>query len=328
MAKTGAGFDMDKSKKKFNQRREIVNYLKAHQGKACSRDEIAFWLLQTFPEIYQAKRSRTIAVTPYLLREQVISEVGAFLYTSNVPQIKRTQYKPADFYWQDIADNKNTEMTADITVAVSSTTVKKQSEQDLYPLLSSYLHYELKQYPKRINEKVSSNKRGPNGNRWLHPDMVSMEFLGENWHDEVNACVEVYTRKYTKLWSFEAKLTLHSSNVSESFFQTVSNSSWANFGYLVAAEIKSDVIQELRMLSAAHGIGIIKLDINNVRKSQIVISARERNEIDWSMLNRLVEENDDFLNYVKLVRHFYQTQRGIRLQDWDISEPAIRQVNL
>ena len=58
------------------------------------------------------------------------------------------------------------------------------------------------------------------------------------------------------------KLLLNRSNVRESFFQAVSNSSWANFGYLVAAEVVgADTLKELRMLYAAHGIGLIQLDV-------------------------------------------------------------------
>ena len=40
----------------------------------------------------------------------------------------------------------------------------------------------------------------------------------------------------------------------------MSNSSWANEGYLVATSIStSEVEEELRMLSALHGIGVILL---------------------------------------------------------------------
>ena len=41
----------------------------------------------------------------------------------------------------------------------------------------------------RIDEKGSSNKRGPNGNRWLYPNVVGMEDLAAEWHQEVRACV-------------------------------------------------------------------------------------------------------------------------------------------
>ncbi|MBD3766005.1 MAG: HrgA protein [Rhodobacterales bacterium] len=100
----------------------------------------------------------------------------------------------------------------------------------------------------------------------------------------------------------------------------VSNSSWANFGYLVAAEIGgTDTLKELRMLFAAHGIGFIKLDVDNPAESQVLIPARERDEIDWDMANRLAIENKDFLEYVKLVKQFYQTGEA-RPADWDVSE--------
>jgi hypothetical protein len=113
-------------------------------------------------------------------------------------------------------------------------------------------------------------------------------------------------------------LLINRSNVRECFFQAVSNSSWANFGYLVAAEIEGqDTLQELRMLFAAHGIGLVKLDVDNPSESQVLIPARERAEIDWDTVNRLATENRDFLDYVKLVKQFYQTGEA-RMADWDV----------
>ncbi|MDM7321750.1 MAG: HrgA protein, partial [Gammaproteobacteria bacterium] len=133
----------------------------------------------------------------------------------------------------------------------------------------------------------------------------------------VRDCVLQYSDKRTKLWSFEVKRLIHRSNVREYFFQAVSNSSWANFGYLVAAEISGfDTLKELRLLYAAHGIGLIKLDIDKPTDSQVLIPARERDKIDWGMVNRLAAENRDFLEYVKLVKQFYQTGEA-RPADWD-----------
>lgn len=215
------------------------------------------------------------------------------------------------------------EVAAAEGVAVVSTvdaSEVKLSERGLYPLLSLYLWEEFGVYSKRIDEKRSSNKRGPNGNRWLYPDVVGMEDLGAEWHQEVRDCVNQYSDKRTTLWSFEAKLLINRSNVRECFFQAVSNSSWANFGYLVAVEIEGqDTLKELRMLFGAHGIGLIKLDADNPAESQVLIPARERDEIDWEIANRLAIENRDFLEYVKLVKQFYQTGEA-RLADWDASK--------
>jgi hypothetical protein len=147
-----------------------------------------------------------------------------------------------------------------------------------------------------------------------------MEDLGSEWHQEVRDCVNQYFDKRTQLWSFEAKLLINRSNVRECFFQAVSNSSWANFGYLVAAEVEGqDTLKELRMLFAAHGIGLIKLDVENPADSQVLIPARERDEIEWDMVNRLATENKDFLTYVKLVKQFYQTGEAKPI-DWDFSD--------
>ena len=100
------------------------------------------------------------------------------------------------------------------------------------------------------------------------------------------------------------------------FFQAVSNSSWANFGYLVASEIDSGAMQELRMLSSLHGIGVIRLDVENPSESQIMIPARERDEIDWDIANRLAQANRNFLNCIKSVRKFHQTG-DVSLKEWD-----------
>ena len=158
----------------------------------------------------------------------------------------------------------------------------------------------------RIDEKRSKNSRGAGGNKWLFPDLVSIEDLSRDWDQETKKCVEVYKDKMSKLWSFEVKLMINLSNVREAFFQTVSNSSWANFGYLVACDIATNSLRELRMLSALHGIGFIRLDSENPSESEIMIPAKERREIDWDTVDRLTKANKDFKGYVKLIRKFYQ----------------------
>ena len=44
--------------------------------------------------------------------------------------------------------------------------------------------------------------------------------------------------------------------------------------------------------------------------------AKERREIDWDTANRLITQNKDFRDYIKLVREFYQTGDP-RVNDWD-----------
>ena len=194
---------------------------------------------------------------------------------------------------------------------------KRLSEADLYSLLSRFLNSELSIYSKRIDEKRSSNTRGKGGNKWLYPDVVGMEDLTEGWTRDIIDTAREYSDRRTRLWSFEVKLLVNSSNVRESYFRAVSNSSRANFGYLVAGEIQgTKTLGELRVLSGSHGIGVIKLDAENPTESQILIPADEHHDVDWNSANRLAQENSDFVEYVRLVRQFYQTGDP-RKRDWD-----------
>ncbi|GAA6870422.1 hypothetical protein HpHNI57_01090 [Helicobacter pylori] len=75
----------------------------------------------------------------------------------------------------------------------------------------------------------------------------------------------------------------------------MSNSTWANEGYLVVFEIedkyKDKVLGELRRLNQSFGIGVIKLEFE-VSNSKILLPAREK-EIDIPTLNMLLNKNPD-----------------------------------
>ena len=90
------------------------------------------------------------------------------------------------------------------------------------------------------------------------------------------------------------------SNIRSAFFQTVSNSSWANESYLVAAEISNDseFLEELKRLSASFGIGIIKLNVEEPDDSNIIYPAKYKTELDWDTINKLLEENPDFKEFI------------------------------
>lgn len=304
----------------------VIGFLNERREQKFTARQIAEWIFATYHEECQEKRSNSrgdYIKTDADLVQQLVAEISSQRprLQKRHPELKTTEGRPRKYYYSEKSDTA--EVAAAENTAVAQTADSNDSkigEHALYPLLSLYLWEEFGVYSKRIDEKRSSNKRGPNGNRWLYPDVVGMEDLGVEWHQEVRDCVNQYSDKRTKLWSFEAKLLINRSNARECFFQAVSNSSWANFGYLVAAEIEGqDTLKELRLLFAAHGIGVIKLDADNPAESQVLIPARERDEIDWDMANRLATENRDFLEYVKLVKQFYQTGEA-RLADWDVPE--------
>ncbi len=100
-------------------------------------------------------------------------------------------------------------------------------------------------------------------------------------------------QKRHKLFSFELKKELSFSNLKESYFQVVSNSTWANEGYLVVFEIEYKVLGELRRLNQSFGIGVIKLE-SEISNSKILLPAKER-EINIPTLNMLIEQSpEDF----------------------------------
>lgn len=303
----------------------VVDYLKAHPGQKFSAREIADWIFATFPEECQTKKQNSLNInTDAELLQQLAGEISARRprIQKNNPQIKTTEGRPRKYYYSEQSDSAEVAAVEAVGITSGDAAAPKATEHSLYPLLSAYVWEEFGVYSKRVDEKRSSNKRGPNGNRWLYPDVVGMEDLGAEWLPEVRDCVDQHSDKRTKLWSFEVKLLINRSNVRECFFQTVSNSSWANFGYLVAAEVEgAETLKELRMLFAAHGIGLIKLDIDTPADSQVLIPARERADIHWDTVNRLVTENRDFLDYVKLVKQFYQTGET-KLTDWDVPEAS------
>ncbi|WP_454675519.1 COG2958 family protein [Achromobacter pestifer] len=301
----------------------VVKFLQERAGQKFTARQIAEWVFATFPvECQEKKESSQFLNTDVELVQQLVAEISSQRprLQQKHSALKITEGRPRKYYYSEKSDSDEVAAAENVpSILVTDSSAPKLDERALYPLLSTYLWEEFRVYSKRIDEKRSSNKRGPNGNRWLYPDVVGMEDLGAEWHQEVRDCVDQYSDKRTKLWSFEAKLLINRSNARESFFQAVSNSSWANFGYLVAAEIEGhDTLKELRMLFAAHGIGLIKLDVENPADSQVLVPARERDEIDWDMVNRLATENRDFLEYVKLIKQFYQTGEA-RPVDWDVA---------
>lgn len=299
----------------------VVRFLKENAGNRFTARQIAQHTIDTYPEECNEKRSRSEYISSDAeLFQQIIREIGSRVprLQKNEAGIKVTEGRPRKYFYSEKSDIDEAEDAENAVLFSDSKTGNIKNEHGLYPILSAFLWDEFGIYSKRIDEKRSSNRRGSNGNRWLYPDVVGMEDLSADWHQEVKECVQQYSDKRTKLWSFEVKRYINRSNIRECFFQAVSNSSWANYGYLVAEEIEGqDVLKEMRMLFSAHGIGLIKLDVENPPESEIIVPAKEKSEVDWDMINRLVDENKDFLEYVKLVKQFYQTGE-VRNRDWDV----------
>ena len=185
--------------------------------------------------------------------------------------------------------------------SIEADSKNKFKERDLHILLSTFVNInsEFQCLTKTIyHEQSPKQKKGIN--EWLHPDIVGVHFPDEDYSPEiVSLQTQLGYRKY-KIYSFEMKRYLDFSNLRESYFQAVSNSSWANEGYLVAYDISddSDFIQELRRLNNAFGIGIIKLNAEHISQSQVLYPSKILETLDWDTINRL-SENPVFQDFLK-----------------------------
>ena len=291
---------------------KVIEHLSQNPERKFKAREIADWIFETYPEECQEKKVNTTIDSDAALVQQIVAEIGSKRPSiqKQEPKIKTTEERPKKYYYTEASEEEEIKHAEGISATATTSDQPKIKEHDLYPVLAEFLLSELGVYSKRIDEKTSSNSSGAGGNRWLHPDIVGMEDLSQSWDPEIEKCIGKYGDKKTKLWSFEVKIKINRSNVREAFFQAVSNSSWANFGYLVASEIEgAETLKILRILSSLHGIGVITLNVENPSESQITIPAKERAEVDWDTANLLTKENGGFKNYIKLVTEFYQTDR-------------------
>ncbi|MGN8460499.1 HTH domain-containing protein [Helicobacter pylori] len=177
---------------------------------------------------------------------------------------------------------------------------EKEKERVFHPLLVKFLNEDpnFKLLCKTIyHEKCLKDTKGKC--EWNYPDIVGVYFpynkyLPYNGYEEETLKFLHHTgQKRHKLFSFELKKELSFSNLKESYFQAVSNSTWANEGYLVVKNIsekdKEDILDELRRLNQSFGIGVIKLE-SEISNSKILLPAKER-EIDIPTLNMLIEQS-------------------------------------
>lgn len=191
----------------------------------------------------------------------------------------------------------------------------KYTERDIHPFLTYFAYTYMNIYSKTIYHEKSRRKQY---SQWLHPDIVSVYFPIEDWNEEVLDFSKELSTSSMKLYSFELKKEIGFHNLRESFFQAVSNSSWANEGYLVSAnEIQDDeLLSELKRLSTSFGIGIIKLDIDDPDASEIIFPAKSKRNLDWDTVNKLANENPDFRDFVKRIK-IDNSSKEIRKEKYD-----------
>ena len=210
---------------------------------------------------------------------------------------------------------------APITAPIVTTLKAHFHERDLHPLLCKFL-YTSPTFSALsctiFHERSKKNQKGTDA--WLHPDMVAVNFEYADFENEpLLNFIKEFARLPLKLFSFELKIRLDFSNYKEYFFQAVSNSSWANEGYLVALDIMQDdsFVDALQKLSQSFGIGIIHLDAKNIPQSQILSPARFKEKIDYATAHELAEKNKDFAKFLKNIVEYDPNNKHRFASDFD-----------
>ena len=296
---------------------KILDYLGEHKDEIFTARQIGDYLIAQNPEEFERKREALRQKNGNKdARQQVSAEVSARCCTLSEEYEENPQRNPH----LDILMEKPRKYVLRASRSSSSDVVEDESEgelykHDLYEMLAWYLHEDLRVYSKRINERLSS-KEEKNHNKWMHPDLVGMGDLTSGLDDKIKEVAKLYPSRKALLWSFDVKLSLTQLNIRESYFQTVSNSSWANMGYLVAEDVNKPAQDEAEILNSLHGIGLIRINAEDPTGSEILIPARQRPEVHWETCDRLAKMNSDFEEYIRQISIFQKTGE-VEVNGWE-----------
>ena len=181
-------------------------------------------------------------------------------------------------------------------------------ERDLHPLLASFV-----ELSPNFNARVktifheSSLKSKKGRDKWLYPDIVGVSFEHESYEDSVLNFAAKFVKIPLKIYSFEMKKYLSIANLREYYFQAVSNSSWANEGYLVALDIDEsdeELMELIGSLNSSFGIGVLSLDSENLAQSRILAQPKFRANLDFNIINELCKKNPHFNKFLETVKDY------------------------
>lgn len=187
-------------------------------------------------------------------------------------------------------------------------------ERQLHPFLARFAYLGLD----GVRVKTIHHERSIRGPymRWVHPDLIGFAHPQGDWENPVIELGTLVGPAPVTFYSFEMKRELGFDNLGNSFFEAVSNSSWAHKGYLVAAKISEDVefLEELERLSSEHGIGVVELNLVEPDAARELYPARRRDHVGWPTVDKLSRANAEVAGFMDTVR---RVLKGERLLDAD-----------
>ena len=249
--------------------------------------------LMTHKEVYEYIVNNHLALFEGKTPTSTVSAILGDFIRKNDNRVKRIKSPNGSFlyyfsHYENDIDFDNVSVEKDIRMGYK--------ERDLHPLFVTYLK------SKNILAKTiyhEESKKNSN-QKWIHPDIIGVEFIKLKSSISGKFLKTIDKNKFFSLYSYELKREIKNDyELKESYFQAVSNSSWANYGYLVAFELNDNLLSELQRLNQSFGIGFILLRPNPY-ESKILYEAKYK-ELDFRTIDRLCYENEGFKNFIELI---------------------------
>ena len=266
-------------------------------GRLCSSNEV-------YKHVISKKYYDTTRWTQATPISVVAATLGNFIREGDT-RVKRIKEKGTYLYYLT-KNEQNIEIKEESSIESKKREVKKTfEERDLHKLLSTYLK-SIGVYSKTILHE-SSNRKDDN-QIWTHPDMIGIRYLNLQTKTSQNFLKAINQIDTFKINSYELKKEINNdSELKKAYFQAVSNSSWANYGYLVAFEISDSLTDELERLNQSFGIGVIELNANPYQ-SKVLFQAKYH-ALDFKTIDKLCKMNKEFEKFIE------QTEKLLTVDD-------------
>jgi len=291
----------------------------------------------TYQEIWESGTASGVSAQIKTSGKTPWQSLGAQLYVdvrdNPESQFIKVGKRPARFFLKERQSELSSNVVSEIEKHEAKATLPapKFKERDLHPLLAyfAYANPSFNRGRSIYTKTILHEKSVKQGyNEWIHPDMVGFYLPIDDWRPEVIEFNRLSDNNSIRLFSFEIKRALSKANYRESYFQAVSNSSWAHEGYLVAAEIlqDDDFLAELERLAASFGIGLVHLDLTDIDSSSVLYPARPRGTLDWETINKLCDQNPDFEKFVEDVKIDFESRRIHRSEYDDVVRDPVQYI--
>jgi hypothetical protein len=231
------------------------------------------------------------------LDSTVSAQLGDFI-RKNDTRVGRIKEGRSYFYYLTKNEVSNEAIEIKEKVEVKRNNKADFSERDLHPLFVSYLK------SKGIHAKTILHEESKNSKddtqKWAHPDIVGVKFAKFKSEASIRLLKTFEKKDSCEIISYELKKEINSdTELKKCYFQAVSNSSWANRGYLVAFEIGDHLKEEMERLNKAFGIGVIKLHANPF-ESQILFQSSYR-DLDYQTIDKLCHINMKYKEFIEQI---------------------------